>query len=94
MADSLVDFGQSSGSNEPFERARLAARSNSVTWPILFHCIDQRQDLEQMAAAEFDAVARGVFTVEPGKAFRLAAAATAHADLESRQAFGPLLPGP
>jgi NADPH2:quinone reductase len=57
----LVNFGQSSGSVEPFEIAKLAARSNSVTRPILFHYITQRKDLERMAAAVFDAVALASF---------------------------------
>jgi NADPH:quinone reductase len=62
-----------------------------VTRPILFRYIDQRKDLERMAAAVFDAVAQGVVAVEPGKVFSLTAAAAAHAELESRQASGPLL---
>jgi NADPH2:quinone reductase len=87
----LVNFGQSSGSVEPFEAAKLAARSNSVTGPILFHYIEQRNDLERMAAAVFNAVAQGVLTVDPGKVFPLAHAAAAHRQLEGRQASGPLL---
>lgn len=87
----LVNFGQSSGSVEPFEISKLAARSNSVTRPIMFHYISPREDLERMAAALFDAVAQGVLTVEPGKVFRLAHAAAAHDELESRRAPGPLL---
>jgi NADPH:quinone reductase len=81
----------SSGSGEPIEVARLAARSNSVTRPILFHYIDERKDLERMAAAVFDAVAQGVLAVKPGKVSPFAAAVAAHAELESRQASGPLL---
>jgi NADPH:quinone reductase len=87
----LVNFGQSSGSVEPLEIARLAARSNSVTRPVLFHYISQREDLEQMAASVFDAVAEGVIAIEPGKVFPMTEAAAAHAELESRQASGPLL---
>jgi NADPH2:quinone reductase len=87
----LVNFGQSSGSVEPFEIAKLAARSNSVTRPILFHYIAQRSDLERMAASVFDAIAQGVLTIEPGKVFPLAAAAAAHEELESRKSSGPLL---
>jgi NADPH:quinone reductase len=71
--------------------ARLAARSNSVTRPILFHYIDQRKDLERMAASVFDAVAQGVPAAEPGKVFPLTAATAAHAELESRQTSSPLL---
>jgi NADPH:quinone reductase len=87
----LVNFGQSSGSVEPFEVSKLAAKSNSVTRPILFHYIAQRNDLERMAAAVFDAITRGVLTVDRGKVFPLAAAADAHRELEARKASGPLL---
>jgi NADPH2:quinone reductase len=87
----LVNFGQSSGSVEPFEIARLAARSNSVTRPIVFHYLTQRDALERMAAALFDAIAQRVLPVEPGKVFPLAEAAAAHEELESRRAPGPLL---
>ena len=89
-----MNFGQSSGSVEPFEVARLAARSNSVTRPILFHYISYRQDLERMSSGAFNAVAQGVLAVEPGKVFPLTAAAVAHAELERRQASGPLLLAP
>ena len=71
-----------------------AIRANSATWPILFRDIGQRQDLERMAASVFDAVAQGVLAVEPGKVIPLTAAATVHAELEGRQASGPLLRAP
>jgi NADPH2:quinone reductase len=87
----LVNFGQSSGSVAPFEVSRLAARSNSVTRPILFHYTARRADLERMAAALFDDIGRGVLAVPPGKAFPLTEASAAHAELEARQAPGPLL---
>jgi NADPH:quinone reductase-like Zn-dependent oxidoreductase len=44
-----------------------------------------------MAADQFDLLTRGVLSVEPGKAYPLAQADAAHAELESRQAPGPLL---
>jgi len=47
-----------------------------------------------MAAGVFDAVAQGVLAVESGKVFPLAAATAAHAELENRQASGPLLLAP
>ena len=87
----LVNFGQSSGSVEPFEVSRLAARSNSLTRPIVFHYFAKRPALERMAAALFDVMARGVLTVEPGMGYPLADAAAAHAALEAREAPGPLL---
>jgi NADPH:quinone reductase len=87
----LVNFGQSSGPVAPFEVTKLAARSNSLTRPIVFHYVAQRDSLERMAASLFDAIARKVITVEPGQAFPLAEAAAAHEQLEARTAPGPLL---
>jgi NADPH:quinone reductase len=86
----LVNFGQSSGSVAPFEVSRLAARSNSVTRPILFHYIAQREASERMVANLFNLLAAGVLSVEPSKIYPLAQAAAAHAELKSRQAPGPL----
>jgi NADPH2:quinone reductase len=77
------------------QHAKCGRNQNSWTQPpILFHYIGKRKDLERMATAVFDAVAQGVLTVEPGKVFPLTAAAAAHAELESRQACGPLLLAP
>lgn len=87
----LVNFGQASGSVPPFEVSRLAARSTSISRPILFHYIADRISLEQLAAPVFEAVLSGLFPVEPGRAFPLADAAAAHRALEGRQADGPLL---
>jgi NADPH:quinone reductase len=56
----LVSYGQASGPVEPFALALLAARSNEVARPILFHCLRNRGDLEAMAAETFGAVAAGV----------------------------------
>jgi len=44
-----------------------------------------------MAANVFDATAQRVLARAPGKDFRFAAAAAAHAELESRQASKALL---
>ena len=61
----LVNFGQASGSVPPFEVSRLAARSTSVSRPILFHYIADRRSLEAFAAPVFEAVLSGLF---PGRA--------------------------
>ncbi len=87
----LVNFGQASGSVAPFEVARLAARSTSVSRPILFHYIAGRGALEVLAAHVFAAVLSGLFATEAGQAFPLADAAAAHRALEARYAEGPLL---
>jgi NADPH2:quinone reductase len=87
----LVNFGQASGSVAPFEVSRLAARSTTVSRPILFHYVAERAALEKLATPVFEAVLSGLFPVEPGRAFALADAAAAHRGLEARQAEGPLL---
>ena len=87
----LVNFGQSSGSVEPLEVARLAKGSNSLTRPVVFHYVADRERLEAMAAALFDALSQGILSAEPGKTFPLSQAAAAHGELESRRAPGPLL---
>lgn len=87
----LVNFGQSSGPVPPFEVSRLAARSTTLSRPILFHYTAGREALDDMAAALFEALADGVLRPEPGHTFPLADAAAAHAALESRRAPGPLV---
>lgn len=87
----LVNFGQASGPVPPFQVQRLAAKSNSLTRPILFHYIAERDTLEAMAAALFDVLATGAVRAEAGAALPLAEAARAHALLELRQAEAPLI---
>lgn len=87
----LVNFGQASGPVPPFQPQRLAAKSNSLTRPILFHYIAQRAALERMTAALFGVLASGAVRAEPGAALPLAEAARAHHLLESRQAEAPLV---
>lgn len=87
----LVNFGQASGPVPPFEVSRLAARSNSVTRPILFHYLMDRGERDAMVADLFDALSRGVLTVEGVVRFPLAEVGRAHEALENRQAAGPAI---
>jgi NADPH:quinone reductase len=41
--------------------------------------------------ALFDALKRGILTIEVGKSFPLARAGAAHEELESRRATGPVI---
>lgn len=87
----LVNFGQASGPVPPFQVQRLAAKSNSLTRPILFHYIAERAALERMATALFAVLASGAVRAEAGATLPLAEAARAHHLLESRQAEAPLV---
>jgi len=87
----LVNFGQSSGPVPPFAVARLAAKSNTLTRPMVFHYLAERPALEAMAAALFAALDSGAVTAEEGEALPLREAAQAHERLESRTAGGPII---
>lgn len=91
MRGHLVNFGQASGPVPPFQVQRLAAKSNSLTRPILFHYIAERAALERMADALFDVLRSGAVRAVPGATLPLAEAARAHHLLESRQAEAPLV---
>ncbi len=84
----LVNFGQSSGPIPPFAPARLAAKSNALWRPILFHYIENPGVRQEMADALFAAVAQGLVKVEIGAAFPLEAAAEAHRAMEARATTG------
>lgn len=87
----LVNFGQASGPVPAFEVQRLAAKSNSVTRPIVFHYLAERPALEAMAASLFGALSSGALRAQPGASLPLDDAARAHELLESRQADAPLI---
>jgi NADPH2:quinone reductase len=87
----LVNFGQASGPVEPLAMPLLAAKSASVSRPIIFHYTRDTAQLREMAASLFDAFANGTLTAEAGAALSLAEAGRAHEMLEARTATGPLI---
>jgi NADPH2:quinone reductase len=87
----LVNFGQSSGPVPPFAVSRLAARSNGIVRPMLFHYIRDRAALEAMARDTFEALDRGVIRAQSGLRLPLARAAEAHIALESRATSGAIV---
>jgi NADPH:quinone reductase len=87
----LVNFGQSSGPVPPFAVSRLAARSNTLVRPMLFHYIRGRPALEAVAAETFEAVRLGIIRARIGLRLPLARAAEAHAKIESRATSGQIV---
>lgn len=87
----LVNFGQSSGPVPPFAVSRLAARSNAVVRPLLFHYIRERSALEAMAAETFAVIRAGVIRANVGLSLPLQRAGQAHAALESRATSGSIV---
>ena len=87
----LVNFGQASGPVEPVALAQLAARSTTLSRPVVFHYAAERARLEAMSAALFAAVAAGWLHTEPADVFPLEQAAQAHRLLESGRALRPVV---
>jgi NADPH2:quinone reductase len=90
MRGHLVNFGQASGAVPPFAVSRLAARSATVSRPILFHYLVEHAERDAMVESLFDALSRGVLTIEGARGFPMAEAGAAHDALESRRATGPV----
>jgi NADPH2:quinone reductase len=87
----LVNFGQSSGSVPPFSVSRLAARSNTVVRPIVFHYIRERSARDAMVEETFSMVQAAVLRPRIGLRLPLSRAAEAHAALESRTTTGAVI---
>ncbi len=87
----LVNFGQSSGPVPPLDVPRLAAKSLTLSRPLLFHYMRDRAALEKLAAETFAAMAAGIIRAEIGLSLPLAAAAEAHRALESRSTTGAVI---
>jgi len=87
----LVNFGQSSGAVPPFPVSRLAARSNTVVRPIVFHYIRERTARDAMVEETFKMVQAAVLRPRIGLRLPLSRAAEAHAALESRATTGAVI---
>jgi NADPH2:quinone reductase len=87
----LVLFGQSSGFVPPFDIRRLAARSLTLTRPIIFHYVADREDLLRHAGQVLGWIAAGTLRLHIDRMVPLEQAAEAHIALASRQTTGKLL---
>jgi NADPH2:quinone reductase len=87
----LVNFGQASGPVAPFAIARLAARSNAIVRPTVFHYLRERSARDAMAEETFKMVLAGVLTPRIGLRVPLSQAAQAHTALESRSTTGTII---
>src|SRR5216683_1799531 len=86
-----VSYGQASGPLPPVDPKTLAAKSVTLSCPVLFHYTTERTALNEIAQQTFEALRARVIRVEVRHRYPLAAAAEAHRDLEDRRTTGPLL---
>lgn len=88
----LVLFGQSSGPVAPVDPLMLVDKGSLFfTRPSLRHYVATRDELLQRAAPLFEWISTGSLQVRIDRTFRLADAAEAHRQLESRGVLGKLL---
>ena len=87
----LVNYGQASGPVPPVEVSLLAAKSNSLTRPIVFHYLQAAAERSRMVARVFSALEQGWLKVRPPRCLPLEQAAEAHRLLAAHGASTPLL---
>jgi len=87
----LVNFGQSSGAIPPLAVSDLAARSLTLTRPILFHYLRTREALDAYVSETMAAFSKGVMCLLTPEQFPLSAAADAHRLLESGRSPGGIV---
>ncbi|MDB5575543.1 MAG: alcohol dehydrogenase [Bradyrhizobium sp.] len=79
----LALFGQASGPVAAVEFARLAARSLSVSRPVVFHHVSDSARYRRSGGRLFALIASGAIRVQPPHTYPLRDAATAHRALEN-----------
>lgn len=87
----LILYGQASGPVPPLDLNRLAAKSLTISRPVLFHYTLPRRALERMAEELFEVVRSGAVKIEVNHRYPLKEAAKAHAALEGRKTTGSVI---
>ena len=88
----IVSFGNASGAVAPVNLGILSTKGSLyVTRPTLATHIASRADLVERSNALFDIVSSGKVKIETTKKYKLADAAQAHRDLESRKTTGSVI---
>src|ERR1044071_719729 len=88
----LVIFGQASGPVPPFDTAVLSAKGSlPLARPTLTHNVASHADVVRRAGDLFKWIEAGKLQVKIGRTFKLAAAPSAHRELESRRSTGKIL---
>ncbi|MDW8468770.1 MAG: zinc-binding dehydrogenase [Burkholderiales bacterium] len=88
-AGTAIRHGEASGPHRGFPD--LAAKSATLSRPVLFHYSADRATLREMSERVFAALRAGTIRVEIRHRWPLAAAAEAHRALEARRTIGPIV---
>jgi NADPH:quinone reductase len=84
----LVSFGQASGPIEPVDIASFVGKSARVSRPNFGHYTGTPAEVRAITDRLFEALRRGIVSVEIGQRFALSDAADAHRALEGRRTTG------
>jgi NADPH:quinone reductase-like Zn-dependent oxidoreductase len=84
----LVSYGQASGPIEPVDIAGFVGKSARVSRPNFGHYTGTPAEVRAITDRLFDALRRGIVSVEIGQRFALSDAAEAHRALEARRTTG------
>jgi NADPH:quinone reductase-like Zn-dependent oxidoreductase len=84
----LVSFGQASGPIEPVDIAGFVGKSARVSRPNFGHYTGTPAEVRAITDRLFEALRRGIVSVEIGQRFALSDAADAHRALEGRRTTG------
>jgi NADPH:quinone reductase-like Zn-dependent oxidoreductase len=87
----VISFGQASGPIGSYDIGRLAARSVTLSRPNYGHYAGTAEQVRLHSSRFFAALRAGIVKVDPPTRYRLAEAAQAHRDLESRRSIGSLV---
>ena len=87
----LVNFGQSSGPVAPMAPSRLAAKSNALWRPILFHYLADPTERQAMADEFFALLSDGGLKPDAPMAYPLSEAPAAHLALEGGATTGSII---
>tara|TARA_A200000113_G_scaffold26875_1_gene22602 strand:- start:147 stop:734 length:588 start_codon:yes stop_codon:yes gene_type:complete len=84
----IINFGQSSGPIDPVQMSLLAAKSLTISRPIIFDYISERETYIKMAQSVFNAFKNGNIKTPTFTPYNLNDAYLAHDMLESRKGGG------
>ena len=91
MLGHLVNYGQASGPVPPLDVSSLAAKSNTLARPIIFHYVADPARRTAMARELFAAMSAGVVVPRIDLTLPLGEAAAAHRALEGRGLAGSVI---
>ncbi len=87
----LVNYGQASGPVDPISPSALAAKSNSLTRPIIFHWLRDPAVAKRLSSSLFAAIDTGVVRPQTSLSLPLRDAAESHWALEQRRTAGSVV---